>query len=1133
MADQEQGIQTPATPNLEEPVAVNVPSEAAPAPPTQSLIPAAPVTIPTVDELAKAGEQVSHIPDNRVIRLSTGHIAVGNSEDIEKALKVDPGATEIPNAPGYVTVRLSSGHIGRMPKEQVIDAMKADPKMRVLAGDTKGMLDPNAKQDQALKELAKPPDAHQMGMGPEAEFVTGMGKGAVETLRGLKGVIAHVVGEKVADDWTTNNMPKIMTVDTEGKTAYESAGKFAEGIAEWISGDAALKGLSVAAKLGLAGKIADLAKTSPYAARFISLGLDAVRGATVGGAIGGVKGAAGSEGLKGAAEGAVGGALMIGTAGLTGMGLEAVDKAAGIWLAKYAAAPPKEGAPSLGQLAVKYGTRATAGAILWKVRDSAPVPVKGLVTMMLYGLGFESMGALARDIPKELSENPTVVSGAQKAAHNLAPIFNRIAGERGFEEVPGEEAAAPTEKAAPEATPKAMVAPAAPAPAPTEGTAFKTPPVGQPTAAGNVDFGKITPEPTLGEHPATPILRAEQEAKAREANGQPAPGTPAKATGEEVRDVEEAKPAELAKAPAKPGTQKQTPPNHVEAHAKAAEATAVDGAKPMVYNGTVEGTAYFTDPERGNTTYTLSEKEVTPENLMMRRDLTPPPEIAPAVRAFQEVAAPSHAEGEVPKVKTPKIEAPPPQESSTRVIESYLNTRNNQRVNVIETTEGRRYIEYPDNISELSGAGTGIYSKSFIDDAVSRGILKKITIVPLGSAEGVGEPPLPKSKITAGTPEADNYIKQFKESHPEAVAPKAKGVAPMTDEEILATQQANKGTMDFRGKFDSEAEAQKKIDTSGEKYKGWKPFQIKYGNRAGEWRIARPIITNENLNSFDISKEEVIFGHEAAGHCLMADITDTPTKEGIEFTPTGARTRIDFDKIVQAEADHPEEISNLLATFAGTRAIEIGKNNPIQSKLLTFAAGPRIDEIMGYTSRNADMNVIGSDGYRFKKVLEALGIPKELHQQAWDTYSQHAKELLRHYPNAVSQAINFFRDPENVGRRKFSQEEVQKLVNDIRGKEAIPDRVNDALKTTDLEARRQKFWDLMKDQPVEDESKLAYQRKYGPTGGEAIWLAKQAMKGADEHAAAPIKGASTFASNTSQAQRMKRLEAIGKAGRGY
>jgi len=471
-------------------------------------------------------------------------------------------------------------------------------------------------------------------------------------------------------------------------------------------------------------------------------------------------------------------------------------------------------------------------------------------------------------------------------------------------------------------------------------------------------------------------------------------------------------------------TQKQTPPNHVEAHAKAAEATAVDGAKPMVYNGTVEGTAYFTDPERGNTTYTLPEKEVTPENLMMRRDLTPPPEIASAVKAFHEVAAPSHAEGEAPKAKTEAA-------------------------------------------------------------------------APLKEAEPYSTQ-MPPSKISAGTPEADNYIKQFKESHPEAVAPKAKGVAPMTDEEILATQRANKGTMDFRGKFDSEAEAQKKIDTSGEKYKGWKPFQIKYGDRAGEWRIARPTITNENLNSYSISKNSVIFAHEIL-HRTMGDITNTPMKGGIEFGPTGAQTRLDYDKLTQARANHPEEVSNLLATLAG-RAID--PHDPFQGQLLTIAAGHHAEEIAGLTGRNSNMNVLGSDAYRFSKELEAVGIPKELHQKAWDAYAQYAKDLLRHHPNAVSQAIDFFEDPENIGRTKFSEEEVQKLVNDIREKEAIPNKVNEALKTTDLGAQRQKFWDLMRDQPVENESKIAYQRKYGPTGGEAIWLAKQAMKSASPRLAA-------------------------------
>jgi hypothetical protein len=86
----------------------------------------------------------SDISDKRVIRLSTGHIAVGNSMDIEKALKVDPEAFEYTAAPGYVIFYMPSiRYLDSVPKEEIPSLMKTHPDMRLLAENITGVLNPN------------------------------------------------------------------------------------------------------------------------------------------------------------------------------------------------------------------------------------------------------------------------------------------------------------------------------------------------------------------------------------------------------------------------------------------------------------------------------------------------------------------------------------------------------------------------------------------------------------------------------------------------------------------------------------------------------------------------------------------------------------------------------------------------------------------------------------------------------------------------------------------------------------------------------------------------------------------------------------------------------------------------------
>ncbi len=72
--------------------------------------------------------------------------------------------------------------------------------------------------------------------------------------------------------------------ETKPQGIGEHIGYIGEGLMEFITGDEALKGLSLAEKLGLATKIAKLAESHPAIAKIIGMGLRATRTGTVSGA---------------------------------------------------------------------------------------------------------------------------------------------------------------------------------------------------------------------------------------------------------------------------------------------------------------------------------------------------------------------------------------------------------------------------------------------------------------------------------------------------------------------------------------------------------------------------------------------------------------------------------------------------------------------------------------------------------------------------------------------------------------------------------------------------------------------------------------------------------------------------------
>jgi hypothetical protein len=108
---------------------------------------------------------------------------------------------------------------------------------------------------------------------PAIGFVKGLG----ETINTLSGLVSRVAPSVVRPQDV--NAVKAATTATPG--TLQPLGKVGESIAEFFTGDEALKGLSIAERLGLASKVAKLAESNPVVYRIIGHGLNAVRGGAV------------------------------------------------------------------------------------------------------------------------------------------------------------------------------------------------------------------------------------------------------------------------------------------------------------------------------------------------------------------------------------------------------------------------------------------------------------------------------------------------------------------------------------------------------------------------------------------------------------------------------------------------------------------------------------------------------------------------------------------------------------------------------------------------------------------------------------------------------------------------------------
>src|SRR5215475_8989320 len=128
------------------------------------------------------------------------------------------------------------------------------------------------KTPQYVKDMAaNNPNSYGSGrFNAYAQLGEGVIKGAKETARGVTSLwnkAADTVADTVGVQRDKPIPVPFQNEDLEGKTPLETAGKAGESILEFVSGDEALKGASLAEKFGAAQKIAKLAETSPKIAR--------------------------------------------------------------------------------------------------------------------------------------------------------------------------------------------------------------------------------------------------------------------------------------------------------------------------------------------------------------------------------------------------------------------------------------------------------------------------------------------------------------------------------------------------------------------------------------------------------------------------------------------------------------------------------------------------------------------------------------------------------------------------------------------------------------------------------------------------------------------------------------------------
>ena len=171
---------------------------------------------------------------------------------------------------------------------------------------------PSAAPAPDTSQMASPPTVPPLppgftldkpGATGAAGVLSGIGGGIIGTAAGLEGVVNKALPSSM-------QIPKIPEEYYKQRTTSEKIGGGLETIGEFLIGDEALKGLSLADRFGLSAKVAQIAQQSPRLAKALEMGMNAVRQGTVTGTQGAVGAAAEGQPIApAAAAGAAGGTL--------------------------------------------------------------------------------------------------------------------------------------------------------------------------------------------------------------------------------------------------------------------------------------------------------------------------------------------------------------------------------------------------------------------------------------------------------------------------------------------------------------------------------------------------------------------------------------------------------------------------------------------------------------------------------------------------------------------------------------------------------------------------------------------------------------------------------------------------------
>jgi hypothetical protein len=265
-----------------------------------------------------------------------------------------------------------------------------------------------------MRGAAPAPDENAPGPGVLESLAVGVGKSGLETVQNV--VRGANRAAKFLDPLNSPQHPTPQipipeeTLDTKPEGTAEHIGAGAENILEFIAGDEALKGLSLAEKLGMASKLAKLAETSPKWAKALDIGMTALRQGAVGGtqtlAHGGtpsqaaesagiVSGVSGAFGALGAGAGAIYRAIVAKSPAEIALAKELAEKEGSALAQKIAG----------GKLGTPYEVAQNVGEQLEKAADQMHAD---------YAQGLAQIGQKAQGIRVPLAGSPL-----QKTAQTL------------------------------------------------------------------------------------------------------------------------------------------------------------------------------------------------------------------------------------------------------------------------------------------------------------------------------------------------------------------------------------------------------------------------------------------------------------------------------------------------------------------------------------------------------------------------------------------------------------------------------------------------------------------------------------------------------------------------------------------